>query len=168
MKQQGVTLIQMLFAVGLLALLTQLGTSTYSKMSHDLRQQAFAEGLAQALRAARGEALLRNRVVVLHALEGDWSNGWQMLLEQDEAPLLREFSASGGIRVVGNQPVARRVRFSGLGAPLRERGAFLSGTLEICGVPGQENLYQVVLSPSGRVRLVHAPPPRPLCPREIS
>ena len=40
MKQQGVTLIQMLFAVGLMTLLTQLGTSTYKKMSHDLQQQA--------------------------------------------------------------------------------------------------------------------------------
>ncbi|MHA6193092.1 GspH/FimT family protein [Pseudomonas wadenswilerensis] len=168
MKQQGVTLIQVLFAVGLLALLAQLGTSSYSKMSHDLQQQVIAESLAQALRATRSEALLRNQVVVLQALEGDWSNGWQVLLEQGDAPLLREYSTRGGIRVVGNQPVARRVRFSGLGAPLRERGAFQAGTLLICGAPGQESLYQVRLAPSGRVSVRHAQPERPLCDRDIS
>ncbi|MFD2642064.1 GspH/FimT family pseudopilin [Pseudomonas japonica] len=165
MKQQGVTLIQMLFAVGLLALLTSLGTSTYSRMSHDLQQQAIAESLAQALRVARSEALLRNQVVMLRAIEGDWSKGWQILLERSDMPLLREYSARGNIRVVGNQPVAQRVRFSGLGVPLRESGAFLSGTLHVCAAPGQDRLYQVVLSPSGRVRVRHAPTNKPLCER---
>jgi len=168
MKQQGVTLIQMLFAVGLLALLTQLGTATYSKMSHDLQQQVTAESLAQALRATRSEALLRNQVVMLQALEGDWSNGWQMLREQGEEALLQEYSAKGGIRVVGNQPVAKRVRFSGLGVPLREGGAFQAGTLLVCGVPGQESLYQVRLSASGRISLRHERPERPLCDRDVS
>lgn len=163
MKQQGVTLIQMLFAVGLLTLLTKLGTSTYSKMSHDLRQQVTAESLAQALRATRGEALLRNQTVVLHAMEGDWRNGWQMLTEQGEVGLLQDYAVSGGIRVVGNQPVAQRVRFSGQGVPLREGGAFQAGTLLVCGLPGQESLYQVRLSPSGRISLRHAPPDKPLC-----
>lgn len=168
MKQQGVTLMQMLFAVGLLALLTQLGISSYSKMSHDLQQQAIAESLAQALRATRSEALLRNQVVMLHALEGDWSNGWQIRLEQGPEQLLREYSARGGVRVIGNQPVAQWVRFSGLGVPLREGGAFQAGTLLVCGAPGQERLYQVRLSSSGRVSLRHAPPDQPLCDGDIS
>lgn len=168
MKQQGVTLIQVLLAVGLLALLAQLGTSSYNRMSSDLQQQAIAESLAQALRAARSEALLRNQVVMLQALEGDWSKGWQMRQEQGDTPLLREYSAKGGIRVIGNQPVARRVRFSGQGVPLREGGAFQAGTLLVCGAPGQERLYQVRLSPSGRVSLRHAQPEHPLCDRDIS
>lgn len=168
MKQRGVTLIQMLFAVGLLALLTQLGISAYSEMSRDLQQQAIAESLAQALRATRSEALLRNQVVMLQGLEGDWSKGWQMLPEQAGAPLLREYSARGSVKVIGNQPVAHRVRFSGLGVPLREGGAFQAGTLLVCGAPGQERLYQVRLSASGRVSLRHAPPDRPLCEQDIS
>lgn len=168
MKQRGVTLIQMLFAVGLLALLTQLGASAYSEMSRDLQQQAIAESLAQALRATRSEALLRNQVVTLQAREGDWSKGWQMLPEQVGTPLLREYSVRGSVRVIGNQPVAQRVRFSGLGVPLREGGAFQAGTLLVCGAPGQERLYQVRLSASGRVSLRHAPSDRPLCEQDIS
>jgi len=163
MKQQGATLIQTLFALGLLALLTSIGTSTYRQISHNLQQQASAETLAQALRSARSEALLRNRVVMLRALEGDWSNGWQMLLVQGGETLLQEYSARGNVRVVGNQPVAQRVRFSGLGVPLHESGAFLSGTLQVCAAPGQDKLYQVVLSRSGRVRVLHAPANKPLC-----
>lgn len=163
MKQKGVTLIQMMFALALVALLTQLGTTTYSKMSSDLQQQAAAKHLAQALRAARSEALLRNRVITLEAMEGGWGNGWRMLLEQSDTPLLREYSAKGHVRIIGNQPVAQQVRFSGLGVPLRHGGAFLSGSLQVCGEPRQENLYQIVLSRSGRISLLHEPTNKPLC-----
>lgn len=167
-KQQGVTLIQMLFALGLLALLTQFGATSYSTMSNELQQQAAAKALAQALRAARNEALLRNQEVTLQAKEGGWTYGWQLLSEHSDTPLLREYSASGKVRIVGNQPVAQRVRFSGLGVPLKGGNAFLSGALHICGAPGQEEIYQIVLSRTGRVSLNHGTPTRPLCPGSVN
>ena len=168
MRQQGVTLIQMLFALGLLALLTQFGATSYSRMSNELQQQAAAQNLAQALRAARNEALLRNQEVTLQAKEGDWTYGWQLLAEHSDMPLLREYSASGKVRIIGNQPVAQRVRFSGLGVPLRSGNAFLSGSLHICGVPGQEEIYQIALSRTGRVSLNHGTSTNPLCPGSIN
>lgn len=164
MKQRGVTLIQMMFALGLLALLAQLGMTAYSKMSRELQQEAAAKNLVQALRTARSEALLRNQVVLLQAHEGGWGYGWRMLLEQRENALFREFSANGRVKISGNGPVAARVRFNGLGVPLRESGAFLSGALHVCGEPGQKSVYQIVLSPTGRVSLHHAPTDKPLCP----
>ena len=168
MKQQGVTLIQMLFALGLLALLTHFGATSYSKMSNELQQQAAAKNLAQALRAARNEALLRNQEITLQAKEGGWGYGWQLLFEHSDAPLLREYSAIGRVRIVGNQPVAQRVRFSGLGVPLKGGNAFLSGSLHICGRPGQEEIYQIALSRTGRVSLNHGTPSKPLCPNTVN
>lgn len=164
MKQRGVTLIQMLFALGLVALLAQLGTTSYTTMSSNLQRQAAAQNLAQALRAARNEALLRNRVVTLEAREGGWSSGWRILVDQREEPVLREYSASGRIEILGNQPVARRVRFSGLGVPLREGSAFLAGSLHVCGEPGQKAIYHIALSRTGRVTLRHDEPVKRLCP----
>lgn len=164
MKQRGVTLIQLLFGLALVALLTQLATASYSAMSNDLQRQAVAKQLAQALRATRNEALLRNEVVTLQARENGWGSGWRMVLDQGHEPLLREYSISGRIRIVGNHPVAKQVRFSGLGVPLREGNAFLAGSLQICSEPDEKKLYQIVLSRTGRVSLRHEQPVRRLCP----
>jgi len=164
MKQRGVTLIQLLFGLALVALLTQLATASYSAMSNDLQRQAAAKQLAQALRTTRNEALLRNEVVTLQAREDGWGSGWQIVLDRGEAPLLREYSTSGRVTILGNQPVARQVRFSGLGVPLREGSAFLAGSLQICSEPGEKKLYQIVLSRTGRVSLRHEQPVKRLCP----
>ncbi|MEG0860514.1 MAG: GspH/FimT family protein [Pseudomonas sp.] len=163
MKQQGVTLIQLLFAAALLGLLAQLGIPAYNRMSTGLQRQAVATDLAHALRTARSEALLRNSVVRLQALDADWSNGWRMMLEHGSPQLLHEWRSNGRTIVVGNQPVARQVRFSGLGVPLLESGAFQAGTLHVCQRPEALSHYQVVLSRSGRVSLRDALIEQPLC-----
>lgn len=163
MRQQGVTLIQMMFALGLLGLLTQLGVPAYTHMSEELQRQTTASDLAAALRTARSEALLRNSVVRLQAIDADWSIGWRMLLEQDSPLLLHEWRSNGRTTVVGNRPVARQVRFSGLGVPLLESGAFQAGTLHVCQRPEALSHYQVVLSRTGRVRVRDSPSEQPLC-----
>lgn len=160
MAQQGVTLIQMLYALALLAMLMQVGVPAYTAVSIDLQRQAVAEQLAQALRSARSEALLRNQPVSLVALEGNWSNGWRMGTEEDD--VLQEHRASGRVRVVGNQPLARRVRFGGLGVP-EQAGGFQAGTLHVCEGPGHRSLYQVVLSRTGRVSVRRTAGEEPLC-----
>ncbi|MNJ28384.1 Type II transport protein GspH [compost metagenome] len=163
MKQQGVTLIQILFASALLGLLTQMSVPAYHTMSTGLQRQVAAKDLAQALRTARSEALLRNSNVRLQALEADWSNGWQMIVEQDSPQLLHEWRSNGRTIIVGNEPVARQVRFNGLGLPLRESGAFQAGTLHVCQRPEALSHYQVVLSHTGRVSLRSALIKQPLC-----
>ncbi|MNP33887.1 Type II transport protein GspH [compost metagenome] len=163
MKQQGVTLIQILFASALLGLLTQMSVPAYNTMSSGLQRQVAAKDLAQALRTARSEALLRNSNVRLQALEADWSNGWQMIAEHDSPQLLHEWRSNGRTIIVGNEPVARQVRFNGLGLPLRESGAFQAGTLHVCQRPEALSHYQVVLSHTGRVSLRDALIKQPLC-----
>lgn len=161
MAQQGVTLIQMMYALALLAVLTQVGVPAYSAMSIGLQRQGTAQNLAQALRSARSEALLRNQRVSLAALDGDWSNGWRMHAEADG--LLHVFRGNGRVRVAGNQPLLREVRFGGLGVPLRSGGAFQAGTLHVCEDPGGRSLHQVVLSRTGRVSVRHTASEEPLC-----
>ncbi|MCP3752263.1 GspH/FimT family protein [Pseudomonas sp. SBB6] len=153
----------MMFALALVGMLTYIGVPTYSAMSHGLQQQAAAQDLAHALRTARAEALLRNQVVRLQALEDNWGNGWRMVLEQDGQPLLYQQRRLERVSIIGNQPVARQVRFSGLGVPLHEGGAFQAGTLFICQRPGPFSQYRVVLAHTGRVSLREEPGEQPLC-----
>lgn len=163
MQQQGVTLIQLLYALMLITLLLHLGIPAYSDMSTRLQRQASAQQLTQALNHARSEALQRNQIVVLQAIEGDWRNGWRTVLEQETRTLLHEYRASGRVLIVGNQPLAHHVRFSGLGTPLQGSGAFLAGTLHVCEDATARSHYQVVLSRSGRVSLRQALHEQPLC-----
>ncbi|QBF28515.1 type II secretion system protein [Pseudomonas tructae] len=152
----------MMFALALVGMLTHISLPAYNTMSSGLQQHAAARDLAQALRTARSEALLRNQVVRLQALEDNWSNGWRMVVEQD-GPLLLYEQRFERVSIVGNQPVARQVRFSGLGVPMHEGGAFQAGTLFICQRPDPFSQYRVVLAPTGRVSLREEPGEQPLC-----
>jgi type IV fimbrial biogenesis protein FimT len=152
----------MMFALALVGMLTHLSVPTYSAMNNKLQQRAAAGDLAQALRTARSEALLRNQVVRLQALGDNWSNGWRMVVEQDGVQLLYEQQLER-VSIVGNQPVARQVRFSGLGVPLHAGGAFQAGTLFICQRPDPFSQYRVVLAHTGRISLREEPGEQPLC-----
>ncbi|WP_054895100.1 MULTISPECIES: GspH/FimT family pseudopilin [unclassified Pseudomonas] len=96
MRQQGVTLIQMMSVLAMVALLTQLAAPAYANLTEDLRQAAAARDLAQSLRSARGDALLQNRSVVVQPLEGDWGKGWQTVLEGNQQLLRDNGAFSGG------------------------------------------------------------------------
>ncbi|WP_110991774.1 GspH/FimT family pseudopilin [Pseudomonas sichuanensis] len=150
MRQQGVTLIQMMCALAVAGLLTHLGISAYSKVNEELYQSATARELVQALRDARNQALLRQQAVLVLPVEGDWGKGWRLSLEHD-GQLLREHRLGRPIWIVASDP--REMRFSGRGAPL---GSGFGGiTLHICQRNTGASLYQVVLSPSGRIRLLN-------------
>lgn len=151
MWQRGVTLIQMMCALALASLLTHLGVTAYNNMRTDLQQAALARELAQTLREARNQAALQQRAVLVQPLAGGWGHGWRSSFEHD-GRLLREYRSQRPARIAVTD--ARLVRFSARGVPL---GAGFGGvTLSICQGNGPLSQHQVVLSPSGRVRLQNA------------
>jgi type IV fimbrial biogenesis protein FimT len=159
-KQQGVTLIQMMFALALAGVLTQLAAPAYNAISKDLQRATAARELAQALRSARGQALLLQQAVAVQPLQGDWGMGWRVL-RVHSGELLREQRLGTHLKIVGS--LGNEVRFSAQGIPLRGNGGFLGGTLEVCGQPGDAERRQVVMAPSGRVSLRTDAAARPLC-----
>ncbi|AXM97765.1 GspH/FimT family pseudopilin [Pseudomonas plecoglossicida] len=160
MKQQGVTLIQMMFALGMAALLTQLGMPAYARLSDDLHRAAAARDLAQALRSARSHALLQGQPVLVQPLENDWGKGWRVLLERNQQ-VLREQRLSRSLKIVGN--TRGDVKFSALGVPLRTGNQWTSATLKICEPTSATSQIQVVLASSGRVDLRTEKKKDPLC-----
>lgn len=66
--------------------------------------------------------------------EDNWSNGWRMVVEQDGLQLLYEQRLERA-SIVGNQPVARQVRFSGLGVPLHAGERFRPGRCSFASAP---------------------------------
>jgi type IV fimbrial biogenesis protein FimT len=160
MKQRGFTLIELLLGLILSGVLAQLAIPGFKGLLESQRRQSAAESLAAGLRYARTEAITRNRTVIIHALDDDWSLGWRVVLDlngrgylDDDNPVLLERQDSGRIPIVGNTPVKTQIRFSGLGEPLLSAGGFRAGTVHVCATDQQLSVYQVVLAPTGRISL---------------
>ncbi|MDH4847898.1 type IV pili biogenesis protein FimT [Pseudomonas sp. BN505] len=151
MKQRGVTLIQMLSALAIAVLLTQLGMPAYARMSDDLHRAAAARDLAQALRSARSHAMLQSQPVLVQALDGNWGNGWRVMLEHNQQ-LLREQRLSRPLKITSNR--GEQFKFSTLGVPMTLNNSWLGTTLEVCERSSASSRYQVVLASTGRVRLL--------------
>ena len=151
MKQRGVTLIQMLSALAIAVLLTQLGMPAYARMSDDLHRAAAARDLAQALRSARSHAMLQSQPVLVQALDGNWGNGWRVVLEHNQQ-LLREQRLSRPLKITSNR--GEQFKFSALGVPMTLNNSWLGTTLEVCERSSASSRYQVVLASTGRVRLL--------------
>ena len=105
MKQRGFTLIELLVGLILSGVLAQLAAPSFKGLESQRRQSA-AETLAAGLRYARTEAVARNRTVVIHALDNDWSLGWRVVLVNgrghldEDNPVLLERQDSGRIPIV--------------------------------------------------------------------
>ncbi|MFF7064227.1 GspH/FimT family pseudopilin [Pseudomonas sp. NPDC008258] len=161
MKQRGVTLIQMLSALAVAVLLTQLGVPAYARMSDDLHRAAAARDLAQALRSARSHAILQSQPVLVQALDSDWGKGWRVLLEHNQQ-LLREQRLSKPMKILAN--TGDQVKFSASGVPLSKHNGMLSGRLELCEKTAATSLHRVVMASSGRISLrTGKPENRSLC-----
>ncbi|MCO7612013.1 GspH/FimT family protein [Pseudomonas chlororaphis] len=160
MHEKGFSLIELLTALAVLALLLPLSSTALSELLRANRQQDTAQMLASGLRNARAAAILHQRTTLIHGLDNDWSRGWRIILdisgkgpEDLGNPLLIERRSGGQVLIVGNRPVQHYVRFSPLGNPLLPSGAFQAGTLHICQADQEHSRHQVVLSRSGRVSL---------------
>ncbi|MGE8349055.1 MAG: GspH/FimT family protein [Pseudomonas protegens] len=170
MHEKGFSLIELMTALALLALLLPLSTAALSELLRTNRQQDAAQTLASGLRNARAAAILYQRTALIHSLNDDWSQGWRVILdvsgkgrEDPKNPLLIERQSGGQVLIVGNRPVQHFVRFSAQGNPLLPSGAFQAGTLHICQTDQEYSRHQVVLSRSGRVSLRSETAEQALC-----
>jgi type IV fimbrial biogenesis protein FimT len=170
MHQRGFTLIELLLGLIMSSILAHLAVPNFKSLLESQQRQNAAHSLAGGLRYARTEAIARNRAVVMHALNDDWSQGWRVILDvsgrghlDDDNPVLLEHQDSGRVPVVGNGPVKRQVRFNGLGEPVFSGGGFRAGTVHVCAADQAQSLYQVVLAPSGRISLRNDRAEQALC-----
>ena len=130
MYQQGFSLIELLMGLAIAAIVLPWANAGYKELIESIERKDTAQLLISGLRSARSEAITRNRTVVLRGIDNDWGRGWRITLDDKEKTVLMERSASA--RVVGNQPVKRRVRFGSQGQALLPSDAFQAGTLHVC------------------------------------
>ena len=160
MEQRGFTLIELLLGLLVSGTLLHLAAPNFMGLLESQLRQSAAQSLTSGLRFARTEAIARNRAVVIHALDEDWSKGWRVILDvsghghqDDDNPVLLERQDSGRVQIVGNGPVKSQVRFSSSGEPVFSGGGFRAGTVHVCARDSAQSLHQLVLAPSGRISL---------------
>ncbi|HEN8801859.1 TPA: GspH/FimT family pseudopilin [Pseudomonas putida] len=151
MKQRGVTLIQMMTAMAVAILLTQLGMPAYARLSGDLHRAAAARDLAQTLRSARSHALLQSQPVLVQALDGNWGNGWRVVLEHNQQ-MVREQRLARPLEITSNR--GEQFKFSAQGVPMMPSNSWLGVTLEVCERSSANSRYQVVMASTGRVNVL--------------
>ncbi|WP_434703955.1 GspH/FimT family pseudopilin [Pseudomonas sp. Z1-12] len=165
MYQQGFSLIELLMGLAIAAIVLPWASAGYKELIESIEREDTAQLLISGLRSARSEAIARNRTVVLRAIDNDWGRGWRITLDDKEKTVLTERRAS--TRVVGNQPMRRGVRFGSQGNAQHPSGSFQAGRLHVCAKREAISHHQVILAPSGRVRLESVAVEEPLCQKGL-
>jgi len=173
MHQRGFSLIELLMGLTIVGIVLLLVSPAFAALTESNHREEAAQSLISGIRNARTVAITRNQSVVIHGINGDWSQGWRIILdisgkgaEDNSNPLLIERVASVRGLIVGNWPVRRYIRFSGIGAPQMPGGrAFQAGTLHFCAAREPVSQLQVVLAATGRVSLRSDKAEQTLCQR---
>jgi type IV fimbrial biogenesis protein FimT len=173
MPQQGFSLVELLMGLAIGAIVLSLVSPALATLKESNQRQQAAESLISGIRNARSQAITRNQSVVIHGIDGDWSQGWRIILdvsgkgaEDSSNPLLVEHASDGQVPIVGNWFVSRYIRFSSLGQPLMPGRAFQAGKLHICSTREPVSQLQLVLAATGRVRLTSEKAEQALCRKD--
>lgn len=75
---RGFTLVELVIAVSVLALLVSLSAPLYTSMTANNRARSAAYSLVSALTFARSEAIKRNVTVSVAPLGTGWQEGWEV------------------------------------------------------------------------------------------
>jgi len=162
----GVTLLELLIALTIGALLVMLALPAYGDWIADYRLMNHARALSGSMYAARSEAIKRGyRVDLCKSADlvqcggTGWNQGWIMYVDQNldgrvdpgEPVLRREPGSRDGVTVAANTPLRDYVSYTDLGVARMMSGALQMGTFTVC-LRGRHEV-EVVLAHSGRVRI---------------
>ncbi len=161
---QGYSLISVLIAMTLAALLASLAAPSFSGLVEQAELRRHTDQLYQSLRYARSEALVRGQSVTIAARDKAWTNGWKVFVDRNQdghqqarEPLLREVAAlPSAVRLSANSGIGEQLHYQPDGRAQRPSGSLQMGTFRLCnsGTAARgDGVYALVLSANGRVRV---------------
>lgn len=157
-KSHGVSLIELLFCLLLLALLLALATPSFSEMLARERARSASNSLRSALDLARESAIMTGQAVSVAAPgEDDWAGGWRIFhdrnrdgLQQSGERTLAVQPPLDGVKILTDRTTRRYIHYRADGVSIQPSGAFHAGYLAICS--RSATAYRVVVNRSGRIR----------------
>ena len=171
---KGITAIELMVALGVLAILAMLAAPSFSQMLERQRVIGATNSLLNAMHLARSEATKRNERVTLCPSadgttcreDGDWSHGWIWFADPENSGersadnLLIGYEALGlqdRLSITGNTPVRDYVSYVARGTTRRTNGALQMGSFSVCTATQSR---RVIVSSIGRPRSE----PEGICP----
>lgn len=163
MPCRGFTLIEMMVAVAVLAILLTIGLPAFGALIDNQRLDASVNTLFRSVQFSRGEAARQNRFVTIAPLEQTWHSGWRVFIDSnnngqydDGEVVLREEKPSSSIHIHANANVASYLRYNAQGESQLLNGGFQSGTFSFCpNRPGAKG-RQLIINRVGRARMQQA------------
>jgi type IV fimbrial biogenesis protein FimT len=149
-KQQGVTLMELIIGMAILSIIMAFATPSFQAARANSQLRGSTSDLVAAVNLARNQAVNLRIPVHVQAISGDWNNGWQVLYQYGAIPVSERseqdttFPQSGAVTVTKTGGAALVMIFQANG--LLSGGAT---QLELCGSTGRARTIDV--SPFGRV-----------------
>lgn len=171
MKQSGATLLELMVALVVSAILLTVGIPGFVALIRTSNLTSATNLLVSSLHLTRSEAIKRNARAVMCAsatgtscTDGGWHQGWLVFhdannnaaLDAGESVILQQQAMPEGFRLTGNTPVARYISYSSTGAAKLVSGAFQAGTLTVCNASDPSGARRIIVSSTGRPRTVKA------------
>ena len=114
MRARGFTMVELMIALVIVAILLMLVTPTFAEFLRNAKIRSTADSIAGGMRLAQTEAIRRNANVELVVVPG---SGWQVRDPQVPAILHREPFTEGGTQIAVdlNPPAAAKLTYSAIG-----------------------------------------------------
>lgn len=166
----GLSLVELLVVVAVLALLAAVGTPLLSRLVDSTRLSSYANDFLAALHLARSEAIKRRERAglcksadgVSCSETGGWEQGWIVFRDansnglRDDGELVVQYTArmAADFRFSGNATVAAYISYVPTGRTRLAGGGFQAGTLTLCKVSDPAlGGRQIVINSAGRARV---------------
>jgi len=180
-RAAGVSLIEILVSLTILALLVGLAVPAFSHQRRDWAITTATNEWMALLQRAKLESITRGRPVVMCTANAvpectssqAWTAGHLTFIDENRSGSLdgadtilhRELQPPRLLRIRGNGPVSRYVNFHSDGVPRLFSGAFQAGTFTLClaGETDPRYFRQLVLSAPGRLRVDRPTGVQPVC-----
>lgn len=167
-RHNGFTLVEMMMALVVLAVLLAVGAPAFSDLIKNNRMLSHVYAMRSALNTARSEALALRTFVTLCRSDdgltcsGDWNEGFIAFIDADtdgavddpnEPLLVSNVGDVGTLNITyvngsdPTDPVANRIRFDSRGYATN-----FGGTFTICDDRGVSDARGLIVSPGGMIR----------------
>lgn len=163
MQSKGFTLIELMVTLVILGIFAAIAVPSMSNLIESNRVQGATEELLSQLQYARGEAVIRNRVVTVEntsGANGNWSNGLRIFAsasrvpntaynQTNDGPALREHPGLNQAGLTLNSNANRYLSF-------RPNGSLATAAeilITVCVNNQANKARQIRVQPSGRARL---------------
>lgn len=163
---RGFTLVELMVCVAVLGVVLGIAVPSFRQFIHGQQMVGTTNTLHAALLLARSESIKRRLPVLVDNGDGDWTSGWRIyadlngngVFDQGEPLVAEQAGLAQGVKVSGNTPVRRYVRYTPTGQTKLVGGAFQAGTISICHASGEQPVRRLVISATGRPRMARDEP----------